>query len=97
MKVVGIDPAKIPSNIANKNGINTRMIFKFQNSKIIRKKYGKFDFITSHNVLAHIENINEVFKSIYFLLKDDCYFCFEVGYFKFVLKKIISIRCIMNT
>ena len=88
MKVVGIDPAKIPSNIANKNGINTLNDFlNFKTAKLLEKKYGKFDFITSHNVLAHIENINEVFKSIYFLLKDDCYFCFEVGYFKFVLKK----------
>lgn len=88
MEVVGIDPAKIPCKIANKKGINTLNNFlNFKTARLLEKKYGKFDFITSHNVLAHIENINEVFKSIYFLLKDDSYFCFEVGYFKFVLKK----------
>lgn len=88
MEVVGIDPAKLPCNIANKNGIYTLNDFlNLKTAKLLEKKFGKFDFITSHNVLAHIENINEVFRSIYFLLKENSYFCFEVGYFKFVLKK----------
>ena len=45
------NPAKIPSNIANKNGINTLNDFlNFKTAKLLEKKYGKFDFITSHNV-----------------------------------------------
>ncbi len=87
MRVLGVDPAKKPSNIANARGIKT--INNFFNKKIssqIKKKYGKFDFITSHNVLAHTENIQEIFLSIYDLLKEDAYFCFEIGYFKEVVK-----------
>ena len=87
MKVVGIDPAKKPSDIANDSGINT--INNFFNKKTafrIKKKYGQFDFITSHNVLAHTENIQEIFLSIFNLLKDHAYFCFEIGYFKEVIK-----------
>ena len=87
MKVFGIDPAKKPCDIANKKGIKT--INDFFNKKIssqIKKKYGKFDFITSHNVLAHTENIQEIFLSIHDLLKEDAYFCFEIGYFKEVVK-----------
>lgn len=87
MKVLGIDPAKKPSKIANGNGIKT--INNFFNKKIainIKKKYGQFDFITSHNVLAHTDNIKEIFISIYDLLKDSAYFCFEIGYFKEVIK-----------
>ncbi len=87
MKVIGIDPAKKPSKIANDKGIKT--INDFFNKKIsinIKEKYGKMDFITSHNVLAHTENIQEIFLSIYDILKKDAYFCFEVGYFKEVVK-----------
>jgi SAM-dependent methyltransferase len=87
MKVLGIDPANKPSAIANAKGIKT--INNFFNKKIslqIKKKYGKFDLITSHNVLAHTDNIQEIFLSIYDLLKEDAYFCFEIGYFKEVIK-----------
>jgi SAM-dependent methyltransferase len=87
MKVFGVDPAKKPCDIANKKGIKT--INNFFNKKIssqIKKKYGKFDFITSHNVLAHTEHIQEIFLSIHDLLKEDAYFCFEIGYFREVVK-----------
>ena len=50
--------------------------------KTLKKPY----FITSHNVLAHIEDIQSTFKSIFDLLEDDGYFCFEVGYFKNVVE-----------
>ena len=87
MKVIGIDPAKKPSKIANTNGINTiNNFFNKETSSRIKKKYGQFDFITSHNVLAHTENIQEIFLSIFDLLKEDAYFCFEIGYFKEVVR-----------
>ena len=87
LNVLGIDPAYLPAKIANNNGINT--INKFFNSKSsieIKENFGQVDFITSHNVLAHIGNITEVFENIFDLLKDDGYFCFEVGYFLKVLQ-----------
>jgi SAM-dependent methyltransferase len=88
MKVLGIDPAKKPSMIANKNGIETlNQFFNKNSADQIEKKLGKFDFITSHNVLAHTENIQEIFNSIYTLLKEDAYFCFEIGYFKEVINR----------
>ncbi len=85
--VIGVDPAKIPAKIANKKGINTINDFFNENSaNKIKKKFGKVDFVTSHNVLAHIEENKEVFKNIYNILKQDGYFCFEVGYFLDVLR-----------
>ena len=87
MKVIGIDPAKKPCQIANTNGIKTiNNFFNKKTSSRIQKNYGQFDFITSHNVLAHTENIQEIFLSIFDLLKEDAYFCFEIGYFKEVVK-----------
>lgn len=88
MRVIGIDPAKKPCKIANNNGIKTiNNFFGKKISNVIKKKYGQFDFITSHNVLAHTENIQEIFLSIYDILKENGYLCFEIGYFKEVVKK----------
>jgi SAM-dependent methyltransferase len=87
MRVVGVDPAKKPCKIANDKGIKT--INNFFNKKVssnIKEKYGQFDFITSHNVLAHTENLQEIFSLIYGILKKNAYFCFEIGYFKEVIK-----------
>jgi len=79
---IGIDPAKLPSQLANKNKIKTyNYFFNSKSSEIIFNKEGKFDFITSHNVFAHIDNLQLVFKNIFFLLKEDGYLCFEIGYF----------------
>ncbi len=85
--VLGVDPAKIPADIANKNKIPT--INEFFSSSIVEKiisEYGQVDFITSQNVLAHIDNLDSVFRNIYKLLKKNCYFVFEVGYFRRVLE-----------
>ena len=81
-KVCGIDPALKPSQIANKNNIFTINDYLNHNSsQKILKKFGNIDLITSHNVLAHIDNNLETFKIIYKLLKPKGYFCFEIGYF----------------
>ncbi len=86
INVLGIDPAAVPSALANKKGITTiNSFFNRESSLLIKKKYGEIDFITSHNVLAHIGKIQEVFKSIFNLLKKNGFFCFEVGYFLDVL------------
>jgi SAM-dependent methyltransferase len=85
--ILGVDPAKLPAIIANKNGITTiNSFFDHKLKNKIEKKYGKFNFITSHNVLAHVENIEDVFRSIYELLVPKGYFCFEVGYFLKVIE-----------
>ena len=85
--VLGVDPAKYAAEIANKNNINT--INSFFTDKVtneILDKFGQVDFITSHNVLAHIDDLDVVFKNIYKLLKDSSSFVFEVGYFRNVLE-----------
>ena len=87
IKVCGIDPAKIPSKIANKNKIYTYN--DFFNEKIKKKiltKFGPANLVTSHNVLAHVDNLKKVFKLTYSILKPQGYFCFEIGYFRNVIK-----------
>ena len=82
LNVIGIDPATLPAKIANENKIFTyKKFFNSNTAKKIKKDFGNIDFITSHNVLAHVHNIKNIFENIFFLLKQDGFFCFEVGYF----------------
>lgn len=85
--VCGVDPAKKPAEIANKNGITT--ICSFFNEVSIRKilnHFGKPDLVTSQNALAHIDDLYTTFLNIFKILKYNGYFVFEVGYFKKVLQ-----------
>lgn len=85
--VCGVDPAALAADIANKNGIPTINAF-FDEDAVddIKKRFGPADFITSHNVLAHVDDLGATFLNIYRLLKDGAYFAFEVGYFRDVLR-----------
>ena len=85
--VLGVDPASYAAEIANKNNINTiNSFFTDEVTNEILQNYGQVDFITSHNVLAHIDKFDSVFKNIYKLLKDSSSFVFEIGYFRNVLE-----------
>ena len=86
-RVCGVDPAALPAKIANENGIDT--IDAFFDADVvgrIKARYGAADFVTSHNVLAHVDDLAATFANIYALLKPGGRFCFEVGYFREVLK-----------
>ncbi len=86
--VLGVDPAKLPSQIANKKNIKTiNNFFSTNVTNSIIKNYGKFDLITSHNVLAHIDDIHNTFKNAFKCLKIGGFFCFEIGYFLKVVQK----------
>lgn len=86
-RVCGVDPAALPARIANESGIDTIDGF-FDKAVVdrIKAKYGAADFVTSHNVLAHVDNLGATFADIHALLKPGGRFCFEVGYFEAVLK-----------
>ncbi len=85
--VCGVDPAALQARIANENGIDT--INAFFDSDVVERikaKYGSADFVTSHNVLAHVDDLAATFADIHALLKPAGRFCFEVGYFREVLR-----------
>lgn len=84
LNIIGIDPAK---NIKERH--NLPIICDFFCSNILetlKKKYNTFKLIFAFHCCAHIENINDVFKTIYNLLDDDGIFIMEVGYFYSIFK-----------
>ena len=86
-KVLGIDPSDLPVKEATKKNINTINHF-FDSSlaeQLILSK-GQADIIISHNVLAHVEDLKDIFLGIFKLLKDDGIFVFEIGYFANMIK-----------
>lgn len=87
-KVCGVDPASMPAALANSAGIDTlNRFFDEVAVQEIFARFGNADFVTSHNVLAHVDDLAATFRRIHGLLKDGGYFAFEVGYFREVLEK----------
>ena len=70
-KVIGIEPCSNVEKITKKMGFNTYP--KYWSSKTAKQlliKNGKVDLIYSANTISHIENLDEVFKSINIILDD---------------------------
>jgi SAM-dependent methyltransferase len=85
--VCGADPASLAAGIANANGVETiNAFFDADAVAEIIRRHGQADFITSHNVLAHVDDLGAVFRNIWVLLKDGGHFAFEIGYFREVLR-----------
>jgi len=87
-KIYGVDASKRMSEIANKSKIKTfNLIFDNKNSKIIKKKTGKFDVVIANNVLNHSNEPFEFVNSVENILNKKGYFIFEVPYWLNLVKK----------
>ena len=70
-KVIGIEPCSNVEKITRKMGFNTYPEYwSSKTAKQLLKKNGKVDLIYSANTISHIENLDEVFKSINIILDD---------------------------
>ena len=84
--IIGIDPAE---NINKRHTLP--IICDYFGSNILEKttfkdKFNSFKLIYAFHCCAHIENIQDVFKTVYTLLDDNGTFIMEVGYFYEVFK-----------
>ena len=81
---IGIDPAKNINNLHN-----LPIICDFFGSNILNNPnlVKKYKLIYAFHCCAHIENIQDVFQTVYKLLDDDGVFIVEVGYFNEVVKQ----------
>lgn len=84
INIIGVDPAK---NINSYHSLP--IICDFFGSNIIPKmqdKLNTFKLIYAFHCCAHIENIQDIFETIYKLLDNNGSFIMEVGYFYEVFK-----------
>ena len=71
-KVIGIEPCSNVEKITKKKGFKTYPLYwNSSTAKKLLNKEGKVDLIYSANTISHIEDLDEVFKSINILLNDD--------------------------
>lgn len=78
-EVLGIEPDKRIANLAEKAGVRT--LSKFFTSSLAKKivnEFGNAKIILANNVIAHIDNLKDIFDGIKILLADDGTFIFEV-------------------
>jgi C-methyltransferase C-terminal domain/Putative zinc binding domain/Methyltransferase domain len=81
-RVLGIDPATELAQRANEQGIETlAAFFDLDCAKRIRESHGPTTFVTSHNALAHIDDLSGVVEGVKHWLADEGLFGLEVGYF----------------
>ncbi len=90
MRVLGIDPASNIANKATSEGIKTLPTFFTQElaDKIINE-YGQAKLVIANNMLAHIDNVNDIIIGVKKLLSYNGIFVFENSYFKDVYEKSI--------
>tara|TARA_B100000945_G_C20420042_1_gene617441 strand:+ start:1930 stop:3198 length:1269 start_codon:yes stop_codon:yes gene_type:complete len=85
--VLGIDPAKNISRLANKKGIKTlSLFFKKGISKKILRNQNKFHVVFARNVIAHVENIHEVVDEIKKVINNDGLAAIEFHYSKHIIQ-----------
>jgi dTDP-4-dehydrorhamnose reductase len=80
--VIGIDPSETINNITNPDIITINNFFNDITTTEILNEYGKMDYIIACNCLAHIDNINDIFKNLKLLLNDNGIIIIEVHYVK---------------
>ena len=70
--VIGIEPCNNLAKITSKKGYLTyNKYWNYELAKKLKKKHGEINLIYSANTLTHISNLNDVFKSISFLLSQN--------------------------
>lgn len=79
--ILGVDPAKNLSDIANEKGIRTiNEFFSHKLAKKIKNKYGSTDFIISTNTFAHTPKINDFVEGLKELISDEGVIIIEIHY-----------------
>ena len=76
--VLNVEPSKNIAELSRERGVETlNEFFTSDVSKIILRKHGPSRLIVANNVIAHIDDIQDVFRGVSELLTDDGTFVFE--------------------
>ena len=89
IKVVNVEPSINVGKKAEEKKIDTyNQFWDCDCRKKIESEYGKVDIIIATNVLAHVDSLRKFIQNIYFLLKPNGVFIFEVPYLGQLIKKV---------
>lgn len=78
VRVLGVDPAETAALEASKRGVETIVdFFGVRVANDIVKDHGQAKIIFANNVVAHIDDLDDVFKGVQILLREDGAFVFE--------------------
>ena len=81
IKVLGVEPAKNISKLANENGIPTlNGYFNDNTTEEILNNFGKPKIITASNVFAHSDELKNITENVFKLLDNSGTFIVEVQY-----------------
>jgi len=87
--VLGIDPAKNISKIANLRGIKTIVdFFNKKTSEKIVQKYKKADIVFARNVIPHVEKLHSIIDGLSNLVKEDGIVAIEFHYSKIIQQQL---------
>jgi len=90
LKVLGIDPMPGISKRAKKYGVNTiEKFFDKKEAEKIRKKYGYSEIITSNNLVADTDNLDNFIIGVKKLMNNSSIFFFETFYFYSQIKNFV--------
>lgn len=87
-RILGVDPSKNVSAIANESGVETICAF-FEPilAQSILHERGYADLIVANNVMAHAEDLKSILRAVKILLDPNGAFVFEISYGLNVLEK----------
>jgi len=89
MRVLGVDPAANIVKIAKQKGLDT--INAFFEEKIVSKiidEYEKADVVIANQVFAHVDDLDDMTRGVFSLLKDDGIFVIEIHYIADIIKDL---------
>ena len=76
--VLNVEPSKNVAELSRERGVETlNEFFTNKVAESVLKKYGASRLIVANNVMAHIDDIQDVFRGVFSLLSDDGAFVFE--------------------
>jgi 2-polyprenyl-3-methyl-5-hydroxy-6-metoxy-1,4-benzoquinol methylase len=87
LNIIGVEPSNVCKFIRDKRIKVYNNFFDKKLALIIKKKYKNIKVITMTNVLAHIDNLNDIIANISIILSDNGIFVIEVPYIYDMLKK----------
>jgi len=86
-KLIGVDPSQTINNITSHDIIKYNTFFNNEIANDIYQKYGKQDLVVACNCLAHIHDMENIYKNIKKILDKDGILIIEVHYLKNIIEQ----------